>query len=68
MCEKHTNPKPPELLDAGPSTDSNATGRDDGVDVTLIRWMLMLTPKQRLAVLQAAAASLIKLRDARVHT
>lgn len=25
---------------------------DDGVDVTLIRWMLSLTPEERLAVLQ----------------
>lgn len=24
---------------------------DDGVDVTLIRWMLSLTPRQRLMVL-----------------
>ena len=68
MCGKYTVQKPPVVPGMEPSTAGGATDRDDGVDVTLIRWMLSLTPKQRLAVLQAAAASIIKLRDARVHT
>lgn len=37
---------------------------DDGVDVTLIRWMLSLTPRERLAVLQQNVACLRRLRDA----
>ena len=36
----------------------------DGVDLTLIRWMLSLTPAERLAVLQANVRSLQRLRDA----
>lgn len=36
---------------------------DRGVDVSLIRWMLSLTPAQRLQVLQSAADSLQELRE-----
>ena len=35
---------------------------DDGVDLTLIRWMLSLTPRERLAVLQDRVDSLLTLR------
>ena len=35
---------------------------DDGVDLTLIRWMLSLTPRERLAVLQDQVDSLLILR------
>lgn len=37
---------------------------DDGVDVTLIRWMLSLTPDERLAVLQGFADSVGELTHA----
>ena len=37
---------------------------DGGVDVTLIRWMLSLTPAERLQVLQSNIRSLEKLRGA----
>jgi len=37
---------------------------EDGVDITLIRWLLSLTPKQRLEALSSAASSLEKLRRA----
>ena len=36
---------------------------EDGVDLTLIRWMLSLTPAERLSVAQNAAQSLQRLRD-----
>jgi len=36
---------------------------DDGTDLTLIRWMLSLTPIERLEVLQASAGSLQRLRE-----
>ena len=36
-----------------------------GVDVSLVRWMLALTPAERLAVLQGAATSLASLRPSR---
>ena len=35
----------------------------DGVDLTLIRWMLSLTPAERLQVLQQSVKSLLRLRD-----
>jgi len=34
---------------------------DDGVDVTLIRWMLSLSPAERLAVLQGFVDSVAEL-------
>lgn len=34
---------------------------DDGVDVTLIRWMLSLSPEERLAVLQGFVDSVVEL-------
>lgn len=36
---------------------------EDGVDLTLIRWMLSLTPGERLAVLQDQVDSLLLLRE-----
>ena len=38
---------------------------EDGVDLTLIRWMLSLSPEERLHVLQDAVESVMRLRDAR---
>jgi len=34
----------------------------DGVDLTLIRWMLSLTPAERLDVLQRNVESILELR------
>jgi len=36
---------------------------EDGVDLTLIRWMLSLTPTDRLEVLQSAVRSLMRVKD-----
>jgi hypothetical protein len=42
------------------------THSEDGVDLTLIRWMLSLTPAERLATLQRTIDSMQRLlRDAR---
>ena len=35
----------------------------DGVDLTLIRWMLSLTPEERLAVLQGFVDSIAAMND-----
>lgn len=43
---------------------SEPTPCDDGVDVTLIRWMLSLSPEERLAVLQGFVDSVAELTDA----
>ncbi|MBN2431646.1 MAG: hypothetical protein JXQ27_09230 [Acidobacteria bacterium] len=37
----------------------------EGVDLTLIRWMLTLTPAQRLEVLQSTIASLQRMKHDR---
>jgi hypothetical protein len=42
----------------------DAERSDDGVDVTLIRWILSLTPAQRLEVLQQNVNSIVALRNA----
>jgi hypothetical protein len=39
------------------------TYSEDGVDLTLIRWMLSLTPTERLQTLQKTVRSLMRLRD-----
>ncbi len=40
---------------------------EDGVDRTLIRWMLSLTPRERLKVLEDHNRSLMRILDAPVH-
>jgi hypothetical protein len=53
MIPDEKTPTPPADPDYG----------SDGVDLTLIRWMLSLTPRERLEVLQASAGSLERLRE-----
>lgn len=43
---------------------SRPTHSEDGVDLTLIRWMLSRTPLERLQVLQGFIRMVRKLRDA----
>jgi hypothetical protein len=38
------------------------TENEDGVDITLIQWLLSLTPRERLESLSSAVRSLEKLR------
>ena len=45
------------------TVDPDAPG-DDGIDVTLIRWCLSLTPEERLDALQANLNAIVWLRDA----
>ncbi len=49
-------------MDQPPESAENYS--PDGVDLTLIRWMLSLTPRERLDVLYSNACSLEKLRRA----
>lgn len=53
----------PRMNEGEPARETN-TFSDDGVDLTLIRWMLSLTPAERLAVLQSNMRSLEALRGA----
>ncbi len=48
-------------MDAGLSLETSPA--DDGVDVTLIRWMLSLTPLERLEVLQKHVEAVEALRE-----
>jgi hypothetical protein len=41
---------------------SPPTHSEDGVDLTLIRWFLTLTPAERLQVLQDHIASVLSMR------
>ncbi len=43
--------------------DEKQTHSEDGVDLTLIRWMLSLTPAERLMVLQNTIRSFKRLTD-----
>jgi hypothetical protein len=42
--------------------DYSAEYGDDGVDLTLIRWMLSLTPVERLEVLQGQVNAILAIR------
>ncbi len=42
--------------------EAEQTYSEDGVDLTLIRWMLSLTPAERLQVLQQNVRSILRLR------
>jgi hypothetical protein len=54
---------PDEPKTAQPAEDL-PTHSPDGVDLTLIRWMLSLTPAERLQVLEDHAESVLSLRHA----
>jgi hypothetical protein len=41
---------------------------EDGVDLTMIRWMLSLTPAERLEVLQAAVNGIFDIREQNAKT
>jgi hypothetical protein len=40
---------------------------DEEVDITLLRWMLSLSPAERLQVLQQNVRSILKLRNGKIH-
>jgi hypothetical protein len=44
------------------------TYSEDGVDLTLIRWMLSLTPAERLEVLQSSVNSILDIRERNAQT
>jgi len=51
----------PEKAEADNGVDEPSHS-PDGVDLTLIRWMLAMTPAERLQVLQSCIGSLLRLR------
>ncbi len=60
------DPNPRLISDAPPDAGllDRPTHSEDGVDLTLIRWFLSLTPVERLKVLQRHNQALARLRDA----
>jgi hypothetical protein len=50
----------------GPS--AQATHSEDGVDLMLIRWMLSLTPAQRLDVLEDHLSTILRTRGEAAHS
>ena len=52
---------PPEEQDLPPELQPDYS--EDGVDLSLVRWMLSLTPAERLQVLEQHSANLEEMRD-----
>jgi hypothetical protein len=50
---------------SGGARSQTTVQNPDGVDVTLIRWMLAKSPRDRLLAAQAAARAILRLRNAR---
>lgn len=52
------------MMDAttDPDTESRTDYSEDGVDLTLIRWMLSLSPAQRLQFLQSQTNAILAIR------
>ena len=46
-----------------PESAQSETHSEDGVDLTLIRWLLSLTPAERLDVLQRTVSSILSIRE-----
>jgi hypothetical protein len=49
------------------SQEDNPAYSEDGVDLTLIRWMLSLAPTERLNVLQENLLSIARLKHAGIR-
>jgi hypothetical protein len=56
------DPEQPHTVTTSPILSLAPTHSPEGVDLTLIRWMLSLTPLERIEVLQAAIDSIGRLR------
>ena len=50
------------------SAQENFPYSNDGVDITLIQWMLSLSPTERLQVLQQHVRSIMRLRGGKTDT
>lgn len=56
------------LTNAFPNKGNDGFHSEDGVDITLIRWMLSMTPAERLQTLQQNVQSIMELRNAKTNT
>jgi len=64
---KENEPKPP-LSEEAFSPGITNTYTNNGVDLSLIRWMLSMTPTQRLQTLQNNIRSVMRLRGEKPTT
>ena len=55
------------MNDERSAKQSESAGRADGVDVTLIRWMLSLTPEERLRALERVVRSRERLKGGTIR-
>ena len=64
--------KQKELIHKNPEADSLSESdrlySEDGVDLSLIRWMLSMTPTERLETLQKNIRSIMRLRGAKSNS
>ena len=60
--------KKTEEINANPLSYRDPMYSEDGVDVSLIRWMLSMTPAQRLHILQQNIRSIKRLREGRPNS
>ncbi len=51
-----------------PFTEDELVYSEDGVDLTLIRWMLSMTTTERLQALQQNVRSILRLRGDNAHS
>jgi len=51
-----------------PLQESEPTHSEDGVDLTFIRWMLSMTPAERLQTLQQNVQAILRLRGGKAET
>jgi len=58
----------PENFKKRPFTEDEKVCSEDGVDLTLIRWMLSMTPTERLQILQQNIRSILRLRGDKAHS
>jgi len=56
----------PIVTDLSPESDRLYS--EDGVDLSLIRWMLSMTPTERLQTLQQNIRSIMRLRNAKANS
>lgn len=58
----------PQDLEETPLAEGEPTHSEDGVDLTMIRWMLSMTPTERLQTLQQNVRSIMRLRGDKPNT
>jgi hypothetical protein len=62
------NESKPQKFEKISSLEHDSTHSKDGVDLSLIQWMLSITPTERLQVLQQNIRSIMRLRGDKPHT